>query len=112
MFWRKVAIADGKSCYEGEVEGFVNPPTLYAPNCKPGSSHNREDPGQDWPHDTKLLNERDEEQAPHFASSLLVGIPTGTTFDLSAVQRQEGTEGRSGKHLGVLIGRQQALPTI
>ncbi len=65
VFGRKVTIADREPCHEGEVEGLVDPPTLYAPDCQPGPNHNQEDSGKDWPDHTKLLGERHKEETPH-----------------------------------------------
>jgi len=65
MFWGKVAIADGESGDEGEVESLVEPPTLYSPDYHPGPDHYQEDPRQDWPDHVKLLDKLSEEQTPH-----------------------------------------------
>src|SRR5437899_10084524 len=94
MFGRKVAIADGKPCNEGEVEGLVDPPTLYAPDNKSGPNHDQKNPGQDWPYHTKLLDERREEQTPHLPCLWLIACFFRHASELSAVHGQNAADGQ------------------
>jgi hypothetical protein len=61
----QIAVTDGETSHEGEIQSVADSPFFYVPDQKPETDHYHKNPGQEGPDYHKVVKERPEENAPH-----------------------------------------------